>query len=142
MGQRINIDPRPPDELWSTSMGDGGVEGQRLDCIYEDKPLGFEKDLVASATKIQPRDPLEEIDFGDGTIKRMTCISVNIDPGFKIEVINLLREYKDSFAWDYNEMLGLSSDLTELKLPIKLGKKSIKKLPRRFAPEVMSKIKE
>lgn len=30
----------------------------------------------------------------------------------------------------------------ELKLPIQSGKKPVKQLPRRFAPTVMSKIKE
>lgn len=60
--------------------------------------------------------------MGDGTNKRLTYISANIDPVLRIEVINLLREYKDCFAWDYNEITGLSRDLVELKLPIKPGK--------------------
>lgn len=33
-------------------------------------------------------------------------------------------------------------DLVDLKLPIKPRKKSVKQMPRRFAPEVMFKIKE
>ena len=39
-------------------------------------------------------------------------------------------------------MPGLSRDLVELKLPIKAGKKPVKQTPRRFAPIIMSKIKE
>ena len=39
-------------------------------------------------------------------------------------------------------MPGLSRDLVELKLPIKAGKKTVKQTPRRFAPAIMSKIKE
>lgn len=39
-------------------------------------------------------------------------------------------------------MHGLSRDLAELKFPIKLGKNPIKQTPRRFAPEILSKIKE
>src|ERR1044072_2812342 len=39
-------------------------------------------------------------------------------------------------------MPGLSMNLVELKLPIKAGKKPVKLTPRRFAPVVMSKIKE
>jgi hypothetical protein len=39
-------------------------------------------------------------------------------------------------------MPGLSREMVELKLPIKAGKKPVKQLPRRFAPEIMSKIKE
>ena len=38
-------------------------------------------------------------------------------------------------------MLGLSRDLVELKLPKKTGRKPVKQTPRRFAPEIMAKIK-
>jgi hypothetical protein len=60
----------------------------------------------------------------------------------KVRVIELLRENKDCFAWDYDEMPGLKRELVELKLPIKDGKKPIKQTPRRFAPEILSKIKK
>ena len=39
-------------------------------------------------------------------------------------------------------MSGLSRDLVELKLPIKVGKNPVKQTPRRFALAIMSKIKE
>jgi len=60
------------------------VEGQRFDCICNDEPLGFEKDPFLSAKKIQAQDPLEEIDLGDGSIKRPTYISSKIGPEFKV----------------------------------------------------------
>jgi len=41
------------------------VEGQKLDCIFEDEPLGFKKYLSLETKKIQAQDPLEEIDLGD-----------------------------------------------------------------------------
>lgn len=67
---------------------------QRLDCVYDDETLGFEKDLVESTTKVQPQDPLEEIDLGDGSTRRLTYISANIDPNLRLEVIELLKEFK------------------------------------------------
>lgn len=63
VGKRINIEPKPLDKPHLVGMDNGGVEGQRLDCIYDDEPLGFEKDLVALGTKMQPQDPLEEVDL-------------------------------------------------------------------------------
>ncbi|MCI04702.1 hypothetical protein A2U01_0025749, partial [Trifolium medium] len=84
---------------------------QRLDCIYDDEPLGFEKDPMSSSHRMQAQDPLQEIDIGDGTIKRPTYISTNIDPSLRKQVVELLKEYRDCFAWDYNEMPGLSKDL-------------------------------
>ncbi|XP_057443417.1 uncharacterized protein LOC130735451 [Lotus japonicus] len=92
--------------------------------------------------KMQAQDPLEEVDLGDGTKKRPTYVSSLIDLGFKNWIVSLLQEYKDCFAWDYDEMPGLSRELVELKLPIRLGRKPVKQAPRRFAPEVFSKIKE
>ncbi|XP_058784321.1 uncharacterized protein LOC131659100 [Vicia villosa] len=92
--------------------------------------------------KMQPQDPLEEIDLGKEGDKRPTFISANIDPELRSQVILLLKEFKDCFAWDYNEMPGLSRELVELKLPIQAGKKPVKQTPLRFAPAIMSKIKE
>ncbi|MCH81895.1 hypothetical protein A2U01_0002689 [Trifolium medium] len=106
----------------------------KLDCIYDDEPLGFEKDPSSSSQKMQAQDPLEEIDIGDGSIKRPTYISTNIDPNLRIKVVELLKEYKDCFAWDYNEMSGLSKNLVEHRLPVRPDKKPVKQLSRRFAP--------
>ncbi|XP_050890001.1 uncharacterized protein LOC127095338 [Lathyrus oleraceus] len=123
-GPGKDFDPEPPDNVPDE------VQGQRLDAIYDDEPLGFEKDPLASNTKMLARDPLEEIDLGEGGIKRPTYLSANISPELKIEVIQLLKDYKDFFAWDYNEMPGLSRDLVKLKLPIKPGRNPIKQTPR------------
>jgi len=110
------------------------VEDQRLDCIYDDEPLRFKKDPMGSTKKMQAQDPLEEVDLGDGSIKRPTYVSDKIDEDFKVQIIELLKKYKDCFACDYNEMPGLSRDMVELKLPIRPYKKPVKQTPRRFAP--------
>src|ERR1044072_3193875 len=115
---------------------------QTLDCIYDDEPLGFEKDPQILTKRMQAQDPLEEVDLGDGAIKRPTYISAKIDPSLKNEMVCLLKEFKDCFSWDYNEMSGLSRDLVEHRLPIRPDKRPIKQSPRRFAPEVVLKIKE
>jgi len=116
-------------------------EDQILDCIYDDGPLGFEKDPMGSEKKIQAQDPLTEIDLGDGSSKRPTYISAKIEEDLKVPLIELLKEFKDCFAWDYNEMPGLSREMVELRLPIHPDKKPVKQTPRRFAPQVLSKIK-
>ena len=116
---------------------DDFIEDQKLDCIYDDEPLGFEED-----PKMRAQDPLEEVDIGDGTVKRPTYVSTKIPKEFKDRIVELLREYKDCFAWDYNEMPGLSQKMVELKLPIRPGKKPVKQIPRRFAPQILSEIKE
>ena len=64
-------------------------------------------------------DPLEEVEIGDSTTPRPTLVSKNLETGFKSELIQLVREYSDCFAWEYHEMLGLSWKLVEHRLPIK-----------------------
>ena len=81
---------------------------------------------MAPNIKMLVLDPLEEIDLGEATIKMPTNISVNLGPELKFKIIQLLQEYKDFFAWDYDEMHGLSRELVELKLHVKLGRKPIK----------------
>ena len=45
---------------------------QRLDCIYDDEPLGIEKYPLDSTQRMQAQDLLEEIDLGDGSVKMPT----------------------------------------------------------------------
>ena len=118
------------------------IDGQRLEWIYDDEPLGFEKDSLGSTTKMRAQDPLEEVDLGNGSVKRPTYVSAKINRELKDRIVELLKEYKDCFAWGYNEMPGLSREMVEHKLPIRLDKKPVKQIPRRFAPQVLSKIKE
>lgn len=115
-----DFDPEPPDKVQDED------QGQRLNAIYDEEPLGFEKDPLETNIKMLAQDPLEEIDLGEGLTKGPSYISTNISPEHKVELIQLLKEFKDCFAWDYNEMPGLSRDLVELKLPIKPWKKPIK----------------
>ncbi|KAK2444268.1 protein NYNRIN [Trifolium repens] len=59
---------------------------QRLYCIYDEEHLGFEKDPISSNQRMQAQDPLQEIDIGNGSVKRPTYISVNIDPSLKLKL--------------------------------------------------------
>ena len=43
-------------------------------------------------------DALEEVDIGDGDRPRLTFISARLDPEYKQELVELLKEYKDYFA--------------------------------------------
>ena len=43
-------------------------------------------------------DELEEVDIGLGDRLRPTYVSAKLDPEFKQELINLLKEYRDYFA--------------------------------------------
>jgi hypothetical protein len=83
-------------------------------------------------------DPLEEVDIGDGTVPRPTFVNKNLHPALKFELIKLLKEYVDCFAWNYNGMPGLSRDLVEHKPGFKLYKQH----RRNFNPDIYDRVKE
>ena len=84
-------------------------------------------------------DKLEEVDIGDGDKPRPTFISANLDSEFREELMKLLKEYKDCFAWDYSEMPGLDRSIVEHRLPIKPGYRPYKQPPRKiYKDEVLA----
>ena len=66
-------------------------------------------------------DALAEVDIGDGNWPRPTFISAKLDPEYKQELVKLLKEYMNCFAWEYYEMPGLDRSIVEHRLPIKPG---------------------
>ncbi|CAL9012200.1 unnamed protein product, partial [Prunus brigantina] len=59
-----------------------------------------------------------------------------MEPELRAKMEELLREFKDCFAWDYTEMPGLSRDLVEYRLPTVEDFKPFKQLPCRMSAEV------
>ena len=58
------------------------------------------------------KEELEEVDLGSGSQEpRPISISASLIKKEKSELILPLKEFKDIFAWDYNEMLGLDLGL-------------------------------
>ena len=53
-------------------------------------------------------DPLEKVDIGDGSISRPTFVNANLSNDCKADLIKLLKEYVNCFAWEYSEMPGLN----------------------------------
>jgi hypothetical protein len=88
-------------------------------------------------------DKLEEINIGNGDKPRPTFISANLEAGFREELIKLLKDYKDCFAWDYSEMPGLDHSIVEHRLPIKPGFRPYKQPPRKiYKNEVLADVKK
>ena len=70
----LAIEPKPPDK---PKMAEDSIDKQHLDCIYDDEPLGFEKDPMAPE-KMQPQDPLEEVNLGkEGTKDQHISASIS-----------------------------------------------------------------
>lgn len=54
VSQRTKIEPQPIEEPQLADLENDGQKDHKLGCIYDDEPLGFEKDPVVSTTKTQP----------------------------------------------------------------------------------------
>jgi len=54
---------------------------------------------------------------------------------------DLLKEYKDCFAWDYTEMLGLDRSIIEHWWPIKYGFQPHQHPARQCNPNILADIK-
>jgi hypothetical protein len=87
-------------------------------------------------------DPLEEIDIGDGRTPRLTFVNKTLETDPRDEIIGLLKEYSDCFAWNYIEIPGLSQEVAEHRLPIKSGFRSFKQKARTFRLDLLPRIKD
>jgi hypothetical protein len=86
-------------------------------------------------------DKLEKIDLRDGSKPRPTYISTKLEEEYKKELITLLKEFKDCFAWEYYEMPGLDGFIVGHRLPIKPGYRPFQQHPRQCNPKIYPDIK-
>jgi hypothetical protein len=87
-------------------------------------------------------DPLEKIDIGDDKTPMPTFVNKILEVNPKDEMIGLLKEYSDCFAWNYTEMIGLSREIVEHRLPIKSIFRPFKQRPRSFRSDLLPWIKD
>jgi hypothetical protein len=86
-------------------------------------------------------DELEAVDIGPGDRPRPTYISAKLDTEYKQELIVMLKELRDCFAWEYYEMPRLDRTIVEHRLPIKLGYRPFKQALRKINPKIMEDVK-
>ena len=90
----------------------------------------------------QVHDPMEEVNLGTMEESRITYISSLLPSDLKEGIIAILQEFKDCFAWNYDEMPRLDISLVEHRLPIKSEFHPFQQPPRRMSKEVELKVKE
>jgi hypothetical protein len=95
------------------------------------------RDLDKLGQGFTSADPFEEIDKGDGKTPRPTFINKTLETDSRSEMIDLLKEYSDCFAWNYTEMPRLSREIVEHRLPIKSGFIPFKQRARTFRPDLL-----
>jgi len=113
----------------------------------EDEDWGLPPDLKRMVEQeereVKPhQEETEIVNLGIGEerkeVKVGTCMSTNVWD----ELVTLLRDYQDIFAWSYQDMPGLSSDIVQHKLPLNPECSSVKQKLRRMKLEMSLKIKD
>ncbi|XP_050211527.1 uncharacterized protein LOC126661708 [Mercurialis annua] len=122
------------------------------ECIYEDQdqdPTGSLRigDIRLATGKLeddpaQVQDDLLEINLGTDESPKPIYINAGLDEGFREQLVALLIEFRDCFAWSYDEMPGLDPDIAEHKLPLKSGFRPFRQPPRRMSREVDTLIQD
>ena len=93
----------------------------------------FDKNDMPLKSTLQPQ-PEEVEDYNIGTKEEsgMVNISKYLPPGVKSKYKNLLGQYKDVFAWSYEELRTYNTTVIEHKLPLKPGIKPFRQKLRQI----------
>ncbi|CAL2247457.1 unnamed protein product [Prunus armeniaca] len=90
------------------------LEGKTpLPCPFQE-PMTAPKHMQDGSTAVA--EQLETIDLSnDPSVPRPISVSVHLTGEEKEALVSLLKEFRDVFAWSYEEMPGLNSNLVEIE---------------------------
>src|SRR5947208_15277730 len=87
-------------------------------------------------------DALLQTNTGNETNPKPIYIRETLSQDEKADLIALIREYIDVFAWHYEDMSGLDLKVAMHRLNIKAGAKPVKHPQRRFQHDIMDSIEQ
>jgi len=87
-------------------------------------------------------DEFKELNLGTPEEPRPIYVSSLLTSEEEKEYFNLLGEYRDVFAWSFQEMSGLDPKVVVHRLSIRKGVSPKKQPQRRFRPEVIPEIEK
>uniref|UniRef100_A0A2N9ER07 RNA-directed DNA polymerase n=1 Tax=Fagus sylvatica TaxID=28930 RepID=A0A2N9ER07_FAGSY len=101
------------------------------------------EETIAADPRISAKEELEVIDLSsDPNIQRPVSISTSLSASERTQLVALLKEYQDIFAWQYNEMPGIDPALVAHSLNVEPGAKPIVQPMRTFHPEIEAQISQ
>ena len=77
-----------------------------------------------------------------GGNEKLDKIGVNFPKDMKHELRVLLKEFREIFAWSYQDMPGLDIEIVVHRIPVKLEFPLVRQALRRMKSEIILKIKE
>ena len=86
------------------------------------------------------KDKVIQINLGTEAEPKPIFISESLSPLEKEDLVSLVRECIDVFAWSYDDMPGLDPQIAMHRLNINPDAKPVKQQQRRFRPEIIEAI--
>ena len=109
----------------------------------EEIPEEISRLLRQEERSIQPyKEPLETVNLGSEKERKEVKIGALLSSAVKGSLIELLKEFSDVFAWSYQDMPGLDTNIVEHHLLLKSECLPVKQRLRRTHPDMAIKIKE
>ncbi|KAI8538534.1 hypothetical protein RHMOL_Rhmol09G0111000 [Rhododendron molle] len=122
-----------------------------INCMDFDN-LNFEEEILKEILEFIEREEemhakpfSEEIitaNIGSKNEPKMVKIGAKLSSQESEKLILLLKEYKDVFAWSYEDMPGIDPKIVQHKIPLHPDAKPIKQKLRRMRPDWVLKLKE
>ena len=98
-------------------------------------------EAVAADPKISTKEELDVINLSsDPNVHRPVSISASLSVEERMRLVELLKEYQDVFAWQYDEMPGIDPKLVAHSLNVEPGTRPVVQPMRTFHPEVEAQI--
>jgi len=88
------------------------------------------------------QEETEIVNLGVGEEKKEVKVGTGMTTLVRDELVVLLRNYQDIFAWSYQDMPSLNPDIVQHRLPLNPSCSPVKEKLRRMKPEMSLKIKE
>ena len=85
---------------------------------------------------------MEIVNLGVGDERKEVKVGTGMTTPVRNELVVLLQNYQDIFAWSYQDMPGLNPDIVQHRLPLNPECSPVKQKLRRMKPEMSLKIKE
>src|SRR3954464_4562002 len=115
-------------------------EGDEEDCELPDELARL---LKQEEKVIEPhQEPIETVNLGTEEMRRDVKIGASLNEDVKEKLIGMLKEYCDIFAWSYEDMPRLDTDIVVHRLPLKEDSPPAKQKLRRTRPDMSEKIKK
>ncbi|XP_072080990.1 uncharacterized protein [Arachis hypogaea] len=111
-------------------------EKEHLQSSIENAPFQLQDEAK------QKEKELEEINLGTEEHPRPLFMCKTLGEKEKRNLIALLTEFRDVFAWNYDEMPGLDPNLITHNLAVRKGATPVKQAPRKFSNEIEAQVKK